>query len=131
MNLLQASLLLGAIWGIWHLPLVFMEGSFQRELLAVPGAFVGYFVAFFPGSILMSWIYYRTNRSTLSAILFHFAGNASGEMLAIAPETRIIQTGFGVLFAGVVLWKEWPMFTERKFRLDLPSLSAPSPSEVS
>jgi uncharacterized protein len=131
MNLLQASLLLGAIWGIWHLPLVFMEGSFQRELLAVPGAFVGYFVAFFPGSILMSWIYYRTNRSTLSAILFHFAGNASGEMLAIAPETRIIQTGFGVLFAGVVLWKEWPMFTEREFRLDLPSLSAPSPSEVS
>jgi uncharacterized protein len=125
MNLLQASLLLGAIWGIWHLPLVFMEGSFQRELLAVPGAFVGYFAAFFPGSILMSWIYYRTNRSTLSAILFHFAGNAAGEILAMAPETRIIQTVIGVL------WKEWPMFTERDFRLELSALPTAAWSEVS
>lgn len=129
MNLLRASLLLGAIWGVWHLPLVFMEGSFQRELLAVPGAFVGHFMAFFPGSILMSWIYYRTNRSTLSAILFHFAGNAAGEMVAMAPETRIIQTVLGALFAAVVLWKEWPMFTEQEFRLELSSLPERAPEE--
>ncbi|MGM0673558.1 MAG: CPBP family intramembrane glutamic endopeptidase, partial [Spirochaetota bacterium] len=115
MNLLEASLLLSVIWGIWHLPLVFVEGSYQHGLLEYPPSLIAFFVAFFPTSILMSWIYYRTGRSTLSAILFHFAGNAAGEMFHIALPTRVISTALGFLVAAVVLWKEWDMFTQREF----------------
>ncbi|MFP4441959.1 MAG: CPBP family intramembrane glutamic endopeptidase [Spirochaetia bacterium] len=45
-NLLQASLLLGMIWTVRHLPFVFVQVSFQQELLAHPGAFITYFAAF-------------------------------------------------------------------------------------
>jgi len=119
MSLLQASLLLGVIWGVWHLPLVFIEGSFQNGLLAYPPAFVSYFVAFIPGSILMSWIYYRTRRSTLSAILFHFAGNAAGELLQMSLQARVLQTVLAVAFAAVVVWREWALFNRREYQIDL------------
>jgi membrane protease YdiL (CAAX protease family) len=115
MNLLQASATLAVIWAVWHLPLVFLEGSFQNGLLKHPATFMSYFIAFVPSSILMSWIYYRTRRSTLSAILFHFAGNAAGEIFQIAPATRVIQTALGLVFAALVLWLEWDMFAQGEF----------------
>ncbi|MCF7928898.1 MAG: CPBP family intramembrane metalloprotease [Spirochaetales bacterium] len=120
MNLLKASLLLGIVWGIWHLPMVFIEGSFQNQLLDHPGALISYFSAFFPGTILMSWIYYRTGRSTLSAIMFHFAGNFAGEIFHIAWSTRIIMAVLFAVFAVIVLIKEWPMFSQREFWLEFP-----------
>lgn len=124
MNLFESSLLLAIIWALWHLPLVFVEGSFQNGLLAYPPSLIMYFTAFIPGSILMSWIYYRTNRSTLSAILFHFAGNAAGEMLSLELPTRVIQTALAFAVAAAVLWAEWPLFTQREFRLDFTSRGA-------
>ncbi len=117
MNLLEASLALAAFWGIWHLPLHFMPGSFQMGLIEYPPALVAYIVAFIPGSIIMSWVYYRTGRSTLSAILIHYFGNVSGELFQMNLETRVIQTVLALLLAGIILWKEWPMFTQREFYL--------------
>jgi membrane protease YdiL (CAAX protease family) len=119
MNLLQASIVLGLIWGLWHLPLVFVEGTFQRGLLAYPPALAGYFLAFVPTSILMGWIYYRTNRSTLSAILFHFAGNAAGEMLPLELPTRVIQTAVVTVVAVAVVAENWSLFTRREFWVDV------------
>ncbi|MFO7782557.1 MAG: type II CAAX endopeptidase family protein [Spirochaetia bacterium] len=118
MNLLEASLLLAAFWALWHLPLVFVRGSFQNGLLEHLPALITYFIAFVPGSILMSWIYYRTNRSTLSAILFHFAGNAAGEMLQLELPTRVLQTVIACVVAAAVVWAEWPLFTQREFWVD-------------
>ena len=118
MNLLRASLLLAVIWALWHLPLVFVQGSFQNGLLEHVPTLITYFIAFVPGSILMSWIYYRTNRSTLSAILFHFAGNAAGEMLQLELPTRVLQTVIACAIAALVVWAEWPLFTRREFWVD-------------
>lgn len=115
MNLLNASLLLGAIWAVWHLPLVFVEGSFQRGLLADPAVLVVYFFAFFPTSVLMSWVYYRTSRSTLSAILFHFSVNAAGELFHMGPSARVISMVIGLVFAAVVVWREWNLFSRADF----------------
>ncbi len=115
LNLLEASLMLGFIWGLWHLPLVFIEGTFQHGLLACPASLAAFFCAFIPSSLLMSWIYYRTNRSTLSAILFHFAGNAAGEIFQLDLSTRVIQTVLAFAVAAAVLWAEWPMFRQREF----------------
>ena len=129
MNLLQASLFLGVIWSVWHLPLVFVEGTFQHGLRVYPATLVSYFVAFVPSSILMSWIYYRTNRSTLSAILFHFAGNAAGEMLQLALPPRVIQTVVAFVLAGVVLWMERSLLTQREFWI--PSCGEEVPHERS
>ena len=117
MNLLEASLALAVFWGLWHLPLHFMPGSFQQGLLEYSPALIAYIVAFLPGSVIMSWVYYRTGRSTLTAILIHYFVNVSGEIFQMNLETRVIQTVLALLLAGIILWKEWPMFTQREFYL--------------
>lgn len=128
MSLLWASIVLGLIWALWHLPLVFVEGTFQRGLLAYPPALAAYFLAFVPTSILMGWIYYRTNRSTLSAILFHFAGNAAGEMLPLELPTRVIQAGITALIAVAVVAANRSLFTRREFWIDA-GLARPAQQE--
>jgi membrane protease YdiL (CAAX protease family) len=115
MNLLQASLLLGFFWGLWHLPLHFMPGSFQQGLLAYPPALIAYVLAFFPGSIIMGWVYYKTGRSTLSAIMIHYFANLSGEVFSMDLQTRVLQTAFSFVLAGIILYRDWPMFTQKEF----------------
>ena len=65
---LVASLILGGLRGIWHLPLVFS------------GAIPWYDVVFlsFAFQFLISWIYNRTKGSALFVILFHFTSNVLG-----------------------------------------------------
>ncbi len=115
MNLLRASLLLGLFWGLWHLPLYFMPGSFQQQLAEYPPALISFLLAFFPGSVIMSWVYYKTGRSTLSAILIHYCGNLSGEFFSLSLETRVIQGALSFLLAAFILIKDWDMFTQREF----------------
>jgi len=125
MNRLQETLLLGMIWACWHLPLVFVEDSFQRELTTRPAAFAGYFLAFLPTSVIMSWIYLRTRQSTLSAILYHFALNAAGELFGITPQTRVMQTVVTTVLAGVVLLLDRRLFVGRGGAATIESRNAP------
>jgi membrane protease YdiL (CAAX protease family) len=100
---LSASLILGTLWAAWHIPLFFMRGSFQSELglLTIPAAlYVGSIVV---SSILYTWIYNNTTRSTLSAILFHFSTNFSGELMGLGDRARLYQFALIALAAIVVV----------------------------
>jgi len=102
-NALAASLILGTLWAAWHLPLFFMTGSFQAELgLFTPQSpyYTGTIVV---SSILYTWIYNNTNRSTLSAILFHFMTNFSGELMGLGDRARLFQFGLITLAAVLVV----------------------------
>jgi membrane protease YdiL (CAAX protease family) len=115
MNLLRASVLLGAFWAVWHLPLYVIPGSFQQQLAQEPWLLASYLWAFFPTSILMSWLYYRNGRSTLSAILFHFAANCWGELLAPSAGARIASSLLITAAAAYLLWSERELFLQREF----------------
>ena len=69
---LAASLILGALWWLWHLPLFFIHGTahFEWGLFSL-NALVFLLVAF-PQSIIMTWVYNHNRRSILAAILLHF-----------------------------------------------------------
>jgi membrane protease YdiL (CAAX protease family) len=91
-NALTSSLILGAMWALWHLPLFFMAGTFQHDEVGfgTPG-FWSFCLGTTISSILFTWIYNNTNRSTLSAILFHFSINFSGEFLTPTEQARLYQ----------------------------------------
>jgi len=70
LGLARASLLLGIIWAIWHLPLFFVPGidnygqSFMIFALQVTAI-----------SVPMAWLYARTDGSLLLVMLMHGANN--------------------------------------------------------
>lgn len=104
---LTSSLIVGVAWAVWHLPLFFMEGTFQSEQIgfATP-SFWWYMLPTLPISILDTWIYNNANRSTLSAALLHFMVNFSGELFELTERARFYQTVliFLVTAAIVVIW---------------------------
>lgn len=74
---LGASLLLGAIWSLWHAPLFFVKGTYQHRLGIRSREAPLFFALEIPRAVLATWIYNNTRRSILSAVLLHAAENAS------------------------------------------------------
>jgi len=101
---LTSSLLLGAIWALWHLPLFFMVGTFQHGQIGLdPVDFMAFNISLIASAVLYTWVYNNTGRSILSAILLHFVVNLSGEMMNLAPEARVAQSALFFLCAAAVV----------------------------
>lgn len=106
-NALQASLILGLLWTIWHLPLFFISDSYQWGLGIGTAQFWLYMLDKIPQSILMTWIYNNNRRSTLSAVLFHFMVNFVGELFNLSLQGEIVYIAAWWLMAVIVVivWK--------------------------
>ncbi len=96
---LKSSLIIGVFWALWHLPLFFIPGTYQSGLGNGSPGFWLFFIALLPDSILYTWIYNNTNRSTLSAILFHFVTNFSGEFFEPHQQALFIRFGLVIILA--------------------------------
>lgn len=100
---LKASLVVGITWSLWHVPLFFIDGTWQAEQVGLgTQRFYFYLVTIVFEAVLYTWIYNNTNRSTLSAILFHFVGNAFGEMFALSEQAEVYNFVIGILAVFVV-----------------------------
>jgi len=112
-NALVSSLILGSAWVVWHLPLFFMQGTFQHELgFGTPG-FGWFCLSTLASSVLLTWIYNNTHRSTLAAILFHFMTNFSGELFPLSDQARLYQGMLSVALAVAVAFLYRPAYLMR------------------
>jgi membrane protease YdiL (CAAX protease family) len=68
---LGGSLLLGVLWALWHVPLFHTAGSWQRGSIWI------YVVSITATCLVQAAIFFRSNQSVLSAMLFHGSLNAS------------------------------------------------------
>jgi membrane protease YdiL (CAAX protease family) len=66
---LVAGVVLGLLWGAWHIPMFFVAGTRQTY------PFLGFVVLIVSISVIMTWIFDRTRGSILIAALFHAAMN--------------------------------------------------------
>jgi len=71
-----ASLLLGVLWALWHLPLIWTEG---KPLFGHPVWLL--LIDIVAKSVLFTWVFLRTNGSLLIAVLFH----ATTNVFAVSP----------------------------------------------
>jgi membrane protease YdiL (CAAX protease family) len=92
---LVAALILGVVWGCWHLPLFFI-GTTTQSRLSVPVFFVNTVSL----SILMTWAYLKTQGDLALMILIHLMGNFSAGVLAV-PE--VAGTAAEAAIASVIL----------------------------
>jgi uncharacterized protein len=75
-NALVASLILGVLWGLWHLPLVWTEGAplYQQPVWL-------FLLDITAKSVLFTWVFLHTRGSVLLAMLIHGATN----LFAVSP----------------------------------------------
>jgi uncharacterized protein len=94
-NALVASLVLGVIWALWHLPLVWTEGNamYQQPIWLL-------LVDITAKSVLFTWVFLHTRGSVLIAMLFHGATN----LFLVSPD--VASTGDLTLpvLAAVAKW---------------------------
>jgi membrane protease YdiL (CAAX protease family) len=102
MNALAASLLLGVAWAAWHIPLFFIEGTFQNRLGLGSLRFWVFLASNIPLTVLMTWVYNHTKKSTLSAVFVHFSGNMVGAILAKTDRLALLEL-IGLTLAAIVL----------------------------
>jgi len=76
MSPLAASVVLGVVWGLWHLPIDFYAGFGLHGI----GAVVARVVYAVPMSILFTWFFLRTRGSLLVALLLHASINVMGDL---------------------------------------------------
>jgi membrane protease YdiL (CAAX protease family) len=78
---LRAALILGPIWGVWHLLADFLGSSVQLGHYWLPH-FVAFVVAMTATRVLMTWVYQHTG-SMLLAQLMH--ASSTGSLAALGP----------------------------------------------
>jgi len=94
---LGASLLLGAVWALWHLPLHFLPGTTQAAL-----PIWQFWLITIVGSILYTWIHNHTGGSVLAAILFHTTANLSAWLFPYWHTDLGRYVGFGLALVAAV-----------------------------
>jgi uncharacterized protein len=118
----EASILLGIVWGLWHIPLYFVPGTGQYETLAAgthPAFGIGGFIGWTIGlSVLFTWLFNQTRRSLLIVMLFHAAVN-----LAVFLPSALGSTGIVSLLNVAATWLVAIIVTWRFGRATLASLS--------
>ena len=90
---LSATLILGLLWGLWHLPAFFFRNTYME--MGVLG-FPMFLVSIIFASVVFTWLYNSTGGSVLMAILFHLffdwlsVSEAGGEYAPILMSTAVI-----------------------------------------
>lgn len=100
---LVASVALGSVWWVWHLPLFFVTGTFQAELGVGTLEFWLFGYNLVANSVVYTLVHRNTARSTLAAVAFHFSVNVTGELLAWSRTTDLLVSGLLTLVVvGIV-----------------------------
>lgn len=81
-----ASLIVGLIWSLWHLPLFFMLGAFQYEN-NIP--FLAYLITVTSSSFIYTYIYIRTEQSLFYVVFLHWIYSYAIQVIY----SNIVRTG--------------------------------------
>ncbi len=76
-----ASLMVGLLWGLWHLPLFFFPTAVQSGL-----SFPLFLAITVFSSFLFTWVFNGTGGSLLAVILLHSSFNVSNVFLPLLPQ---------------------------------------------
>ena len=101
---LAASLILGLLWALWHLPLFFIAGSYQHDLGFGSIMFWSYEATVVALAVLFTWVHNHNARSILAAIMFHFALNFTGSLVRLSPLGETLRMILVAVAGGCIVW---------------------------
>lgn len=101
-SLFTSSLIFGAFWVLWHLPLGFIKGYYHNNLAETGWIYsLNFAISLFPFAILMNWLYYKTDRNILVPVIFHITAGLFNETFLTHPVSKVIQT---ILLLGLSIY---------------------------
>lgn len=117
LGLTAGSIVLGVIWGVWHLPLFFMPETWHGQIgFGFSGLWM--FILFSIGlSFLMTWVYLNTERSILSGMLMHFTSNFAAQLLA--PSSSRFEVARMIMMLATALFVWLIMYRKKQTQLEL------------
>jgi membrane protease YdiL (CAAX protease family) len=93
---LSAGVILGVIWGVWHLPAFILAGTPQNNM-----SFPLFMIGVVALSVLMTWAFKGTGGSVLAAALIHWTFNTCTDMTRMP--LALVSVGVLVITAAVVV----------------------------
>lgn len=115
-NLFNTSLIFAVFWALWHLPLSFIKDYYQSNLIETGLIHALNFpLSLIPFVLLMNWLYYKTGRNVLVAIIFHTTAGYFNEIFSTHPDSKVIQTLLLIVLAVIVILKERDFFFKRAY----------------
>ncbi len=108
-GVIPASLVIGVIWGIWHLPLWFMAGDLHSAY-----SFLAFVMMTTSISVMYAWLYNSSGKKLIVVMFFHAMNNTAAPLLPFLhgieekPESAYwiyaaVNVIFGAIFAYVLV----------------------------
>jgi membrane protease YdiL (CAAX protease family) len=92
---LWAGLILGAIWGLWHVPAFLLSGTQQSEW-----SFIAFFTGCLAISVIATVLFNQSHGSILLSAFFHFS-----LMNPVFPDAQPYDTYLLIIVAALVVWQ--------------------------
>ena len=112
MNWFWESMIFGVLWSLWHLPLLFIQGTYQAGLMVNPLYVVNFFISGVPMGFIITWVYLVSDRSILACMVFHLFVNFMQEKIAMTPETKCVETIVVTVATAIIVLANKEMFFE-------------------
>lgn len=115
-NLFTTSVVFGAFWAIWHVPLSTIRDYYQSNLIESGWIYsLNFMVSIIPYVVIMNWLYYKTNRNILLPVVFHITAVFFNEIFATHPDSKIIQTVLLLIVATIIVTREKEFFFSKEY----------------
>jgi len=114
MGVIPASLVIGVIWGLWHLPLWFMAGDLHSAY-----SFIAFVLMTTSISLMYAWLYNSGGKKLILVMIFHAMNNTAAPLLPFLhgiigkPETAYwlysaVNVVIGIIFAYMLVKRSKP-----------------------
>ena len=98
-NALIATLIVGVLWGLWHLPLLFLASPMSEYPFL-------WFTIIVANAFIYTWIYNSTKGSILLVAIFHASGNIVGAFITgVSPIAYALVNGVVAIILIAVFGK--------------------------
>lgn len=131
-TLFTTSMIFAVYWGLWHIPLALIQGYYHSNLV-VEGALhsLNFLISLFPFVLLMNWLYYKTGRNILVAVVLHLTANVFNEIFATHPDSKVIQTGLLLVLSVYLLFTQSDLFFNKELSTPVSQVKPQASSTLS
>ena len=113
-SLFTTSVIFAIYWALWHFPLSFIKDYYHSNLVETGWLYsFNFYFSLIPFVLLMNWLYFKTGRNILVAIVFHITAGIFNELFATHPMSKVIQTALLIILSIYLVIKERDFFFNR------------------